>query len=720
MSDLTTSESQGQPPRPFLLRGLTLRALICGTFFSLFLSLAAPYVNMVCGGAVAANMTPVGAIFLFTVVVAVFNMLMRGLDNLCGGDSFFGDFKLSAAELVVVLIMLLVVAAIPTYGFTESFVTILTGPAHYANDTNYWSEKVLPHTLPSNSFLPDRVNYFLRPVPFDPRPLIGVTKGIRDLEPDHIKWLYEGMPGVSELSFVERVMAIPWGPWIRPFAIWLVFIFTLYFVLMCIVSLLRKQWIERERLQYPLVQLPMAMVEEADTRKGVPALFRSYLLWIGFALPMLLTSWNQLAQYYQLVTPIPTSKTLYFMNNQLNLGIELNWPVIGFTYLVKLEVALSLWVFCLVGAFVGAAFSNLGVKTGSTDMWMWRGQEHPLVYHACMGGVIFLGLITLWSARRSIGEAVRKAFGAGEDVDDSNELIPHRVAFWGLVIGLTVMVTWMSVVTGMDLWYAPIYVVVALLAILAGTRLIAEGGLIFVQFPVLLPSFMFRLFSQSLLGPANLVGMSWTGAWVGDIRVMMMPALAHATKLADHVKLKQRRLIWLFLIAIVFGIVFSAFAVLYIGYTVGGAKADSWIFGAVGRDWFGRVGAENIPTAEQLRDGQQAGEEYSRLRVYATLTGGLIMVVLTVMRAWFLWWPFHPLGFPFAIFPAMQRFWLSVAIGWLLKMVILRYGGAVLFRKLKPFFYGLILGQLVTAGAWYVFYFFYVTWFQGAGARIYY
>ena len=67
----------------------------------------------------------------------------------------------------------------------------------------------------------------------------------------------------------------------------------------------------------------------------------------------------------------------------------------------------------------------------------------------------------------------------------------------------------------------------------------------------------------------------------------------------------------------------------------------------------------------------------------------------------------------------MQRLWLCVAIGWLVKAIILRYGGAVLFRKLKPVFYGLILGEFVTAGLWYVFYFVYVTYFHGSGVNIY-
>lgn len=705
MSQLITPADVGKPPG-LVRSGLTVRALIYGTLFCILLAMADPYMDMVCGALLCANSTPLGAVFLFAVVVFIFSMLMRGLDNLLGGNSLFGWLKLGATELVVVYIMMLVTSAIPTFGFSESFIAMLSGPAHHANDTNSWSEKILPHINPNI-------------VPFDPKPLMHVTKGIRGLEPDHIKWFYQGMPGIEGLSFWERVQVIPWGPWVRPFLIWMVFIFTMYFVMMCMVSLLRKQWMERERLQYPLVQLPMAMVEEADTRKGVPALFRSKLLWIGFALPAFLTTWNQLAHFYQLVTRIPTTTRLYLFNRALGLQLELNWPVIGFTYLVKLEVALSLWFFCLVGALIGSAFVNLGIKVGSIDMWLYRPQEHPLAYHACFGAVILLAILTLWSARRSLGEVVRKAVGGGRDIDDSNELLSHRVAFFGLIGGLVVMVAWMSTFTGMSPGWAIILVIVAMLGLLAATRMIAEGGLVFVQFPMMVQAFVFRMFHQTTLGPANLVGMSWSGIWVGDIRVIMMPALANATKLADHVRQKQRSLVWLFLIAIVVAIVFSSFTVLYVGYTKGGAKTKSWVVGWVGRDWFRAIAAENIPTKDQEAQGQPAGDQYYVSRVWATIVGALIMVFLAVMRARFLWWPFHPLGFPFAMMPAMQRMWLCVAIGWLLKAIILRYGGAVLFRKLKPLFYGLILGEFVSAGLWYTFYFVYVTWFHGTGNLIY-
>jgi len=80
--------------------------------------------------------------------------------------------------------------------------------------------------------------------------------------------------------------------------------------------------------------------------------------------------------------------------------------------------------------------------------------------------------------------------------------------------------------------------------------------------------------------------------------------------------------------------------------------------------------------------------------------GVAIMGGLMAAQHRFLWWPFHPLGFPVScVFGAM---WFSVFIAWILKSLILKYGGLSVFNRLKPFFLGLILGEAVVAGTWVI------------------
>ncbi|MEW6752402.1 MAG: DUF6785 family protein [Candidatus Latescibacterota bacterium] len=59
----------------------------------------------------------------------------------------------------------------------------------------------------------------------------------------------------------------------------------LYLVVVATVILLHGQWTERGRLIYPIVQVPLEMLQEgADQRPG-STFFRDRVTWAGFALP---------------------------------------------------------------------------------------------------------------------------------------------------------------------------------------------------------------------------------------------------------------------------------------------------------------------------------------------------------------------------------------------------------------------------------------------------
>jgi len=66
----------------------------------------------------------------------------------------------------------------------------------------------------------------------------------------------------------------------------------------------------------------------------------------------------------------------------------------------------------------------------------------------------------------------------------------------------------------------------------------------------------------------------------------------------------------------------------------------------------------------------------------------------------FLWFAFHPVGYAVSGSWTMSWMWFSILIGYVLKRAILRYGGLRLFRRLAPFFLGLILGQYVVGSLW--------------------
>ena len=82
--------------------------------------------------------------------------------------------------------------------------------------------------------------------------------------------------------------------------------------------------------------------------------------------------------------------------------------------------------------------------------------------------------------------------------------------------------------------------------------------------------------------------------------------------------------------------------------------------------------------------------------------GASIMGILTILRHKFLGWPLHPLGLTVAGSRVMDWTWFSIFLAWLIKVLALRYGGPKMFRALRPFFLGMVLGQFVSAGIWTV------------------
>lgn len=48
----------------------------------------------------------------------------------------------------------------------------------------------------------------------------------------------------------------------------------------------------------------------------------------------------------------------------------------------------------------------------------------------------------------------------------------------------------------------------------------------------------------------------------------------------------------------------------------------------------------------------------------------------------------------------MSVVWFPVFLGWLIKYILLKYGGLRLYKKARPIFLGMILGEGLSAGCW--------------------
>jgi hypothetical protein len=144
-------------------------------------------------------------------------------------------------------------------------------------------------------------------------------------------------------------------------------------------------------------------------------------------------------------------------------------------------------------------------------------------------------------------------------------------------------------------------------------------------------------------------------------------------------------------LALVISFVLSTVVSLMLAYKYGGMTLNSWFF----------VGGPKAPfrlMAEMLQTpSPPSGPGYLLMGVGAAVTAALAF-----MRASFPSFILHPIGFTVGSVWLMNQLWFSIFLAWLIKTLVLRYGGPSVYKKIVPFFLGLVLGQYTAAAFWFV------------------
>lgn len=281
-------------------QGVTARSIVLGVALALLTIVWNTYVEYIAHTA-RINIThfPI-AIFVPYVVLTLGNAVLRRFDV---------AWALSGPELLAMLAMGLVGAAVPAYGLTSYFLGMISIPYYLATPENQWA------------------NFFHQYLP---------TWLIPSNEGGAMQYLFEGLPSPD--------MPIPWGMWIGPLAGWMLFIGAIVVASLCLAVMLRKQWAEHERLAYPILH-PAEDLSEAEAR--VP-LFENKLFWFGVAIPFLYFSWNMISYFSPGFPRISLSRGwmpigMYFPH----IHVSINFYTIGFAYFANVDVLFSIWLFYL-------------------------------------------------------------------------------------------------------------------------------------------------------------------------------------------------------------------------------------------------------------------------------------------------------------------------------------------------------------------------------------
>ncbi|NPV47512.1 MAG: hypothetical protein HPY69_11165 [Armatimonadetes bacterium] len=620
---------------------VTPRAVLLGLLASAFVGWAFPYAEFVIRGTRPANTAlPFGNILVFFLLVGLLNPLIKAIIH---------RLALRRGELLVIFVLVLIASAVPNWGMVGQLLPIMAGATYYATHENHWLETILPH-------VPDWV------APKDP--LV-------------CKYFYEGLPPGQ---------AIPWGAWLAPLGGWALFLVAFYGATIGLVLLLRRQWIEQERLVYPLMRLPLEMVEGVDGPHLLPDLLRSKLMWLGFLLALVPTSIIALHHYIPSVPFIQlrNSLTIPVQREQIIFYLWLNPSVIAFNYLINTDLAFSLWFFAIVTSIQTPLWRLWGIGAGAAEIYC---AGNPALSNQAMGGMLLMVAMGLLNARREVSRAWVAAVGSGEY---DGEPAPASTVMLCLLGGVGGMLLWLWA-AGLRPLAGVVFLVGAFVTFLALTRATVQGGVPVSRAALIPQSFVAHALGTRFIGPAGTVALGYSFVWSADIRVIMMTFFAHALKLWGELRSMGRRLLPLAVAAIVLAGVVNAVYILFLAYTRGGVNLGGWLFSGCPRSAFSYA-------AMQLADPVTP----SPGRWLWLLVGAVLMYGLTVMHYQCAWWPLHPLGFAIAPTQPVQDLWFSGFWGWLVKVVVMRYGGYRAYSVGVQFFMGVILGQFIGSSLWLV------------------
>lgn len=482
--------------------------------------------------------------------------------------------------------------------------------------------------------------------------------------------------------YLGGVEKVPWGKWLVPLALWFVFFGLLVFLFLCIGSLFTAKWLDEDRLGFPIAEAskPLLTLPEKDYAKSF---WQNKIMWIGFTISFLIMGSRVLNTYVPGIPAFPM--TLGFVKklpeSVIRTGLN-TWPgmdiiflpvTIGLAYLVPTQVALGIWL----AWFTVQGMKILCAVTGVPNAEM-PGLARSLVHTYTYGSYITFSAFFLWLNRHTVRRAINGIFSKSS-TETSYSLMNDKVACMGAVVSIILLVLFLNILIGMDLWVAVGFLFLLIIASISFSRLRGQTG---VPSNIACPNKAVNIFrygfGTDVIGRWNLIPL---GIFWGLVELPSLPVFAmEGCALADDAKLNRKSVTKIILLAYVFAFAIGFGTLLPVIYKYG-------------------AGMMQISRTNQVNNGLYVAELYNEpvsAEWFALAIGAISSLALMLFHTKYAWWPIHPLGYALGWHVDIGFwYWGSFFIVWIVKTMILRYGGYQLHDKLKPCFIGMVFGGVV-------------------------
>jgi len=629
-----------------------LVAILVGLAGSTIVWVATPYNNFILHNSyIADSFMPPASLFAILLLVLIINPVL---------NRFARRWALSHGQLALAAGMILVASHLPGQGLLRMLPYMIARNPVSVSENAPLAKAYEEMDLPPSLF-PDKIGK-------------GVDTPVSD---DFLGQLKPGEP-------------VPWAAWIPPLLSWGAFMFSVWLMMVGMALIVLPQWRRNERLSFPLLTVFQGLIENPDEGRFFAPLFRKKSFWIAAITVLVLqvlAGWHEYNP--QGIPAIPLSWDLgrYFTEEPLRhlpghiKANRIYFIFLGVAFFMPNRIGFSLWFFVVAYGI----YRVIGIA------YFPPHYDRAVVEHR-MGAMWALTFFVLWLGRAQWKRVFRCMVTTPRNDTDRRE----RRSGIMLLVGCLGMFAWM-VWIGVQPGWAAFFVWYAFMVSLIVTRIVAETGVPFIRIDAGYQMGFLRLFPISMLGPVTF-WFSYVMAVLFTIasRVSAATLATHAIGLDEKATPKRQASTASVLVGLlVIGLVICGAVQLYASYhhsvSLDGQQHPIAPWGT------GRLDPANTGVLELL-SGRLDMPPYSmsgHLAFGAGLAAVLQWLCLMTPR-----WPIDPMGLLMANTFYSNHMWVSVFLGWLMRVLILKYGGPRVYRAAQPVFLGLIMGEVFAAVYW--------------------
>lgn len=473
-----------------------------------------------------------------------------------------------------------------------------------------------------------------------------------------------------------------WWPYIEA---WTLIITLVCLAMLCINSLMRDEWTNREKLAFPIIQLPMAIVQAGA---GKLPLWKNRYFSVAFIIMFLIDIINGFHSFYPSI-PLINVRFLgdlqqFFPNPPFN---AIGWTPIGiFPYVAAIgffmptDLLFSLIFFFFVRKTIQVVAYAMGY-TESAGVFGGSGLIPSAPYFSEQSWGAFLALFTMamWVARSYLKEVWQQILRGSPKGDRG---VPHRVAFGLLLVSVTALGV-IGVEAGIPLWMVLFTIILFLIFSTALTKMRAQIGAPSHEMAFMGPNQLLVDFVGTQNMPAaGVTGLVSTFFFMNRIhRTHPMPNQLEAMKMGDKAQYSQRAIFLSIMLAVVVGSVLGHLSYIYRGYHYGAGDSGGDVAGVV----------------DTLTRKQQPPNITGMLFVFV---GFCVVILLDFIRFQVPGFPLHPVGYALAMNFGVDYYWFGLLIVYLIKLFVERFYGLKGHDKLHQVALGIILAEFCAEAIW--------------------